>query len=164
MCAIRNHATRLAASAALAFAAMPPPAAAQGAALNGQEILALVGGKVIVYRNEKRAVGPAGNVTGYEPRRDGSYAIVSLTLRADRSVRVQCTHYARSGATSACPGISANDVGVWSVEGSALCIKWLNWGGSVPRCYRLLREGAGYRAQQIAGGPSSMDGELVTVK
>jgi hypothetical protein len=60
--------------------------------------------------------------------------------------------------------MSANDVGVWSVEPGALCIKWLNWGSSVPRCYRLLRETGGYRAQQISGSPSSMDGALASVK
>jgi len=150
--------------ATLIFAAIVRSAAAEGVALSQQEIVALVAGKSLNYRNDKRAVGPPGNPTRWEVRSDGSHAIVSLALREDHSVRVRCTQYARGGSTSPCAGMSANDVGIWSVESGALCIKWLNWGSSVPRCYRLLREASGYRAQQISGGPSSLDGALATVK
>ena len=160
----RDWAISFAVLAAPLLSASAPPASAEGVALSQQEIVALVAGKSLVYRNDKRAVGPRGNPTRWEARSDGSHAIVSLALREDHSVRVRCTQFARSGATSPCAGMSANDVGVWSVEAGALCIKWLNWGSSVPRCYRLLRETGGYRAQQISGGPSSMDGTLASVK
>jgi hypothetical protein len=139
-------------------------AAAEGAALAERAIEALMPGKILTYRNDKRFVGPESNPTRWIPRTDGSYSSVRYLFRADRSVLVQCTNFSRTGAQSACKGLAANDAGVWSVENGGLCLKWLHWGDSVPRCYQLLRESDGFRARQISGGPSSMDGAFITIR
>lgn len=136
----------------------------QAAALTTDEILALLPGKVLTYRSEKRPVGEPTRPTAWVPRTDGSHSIVQFFLRRDRSVTVRCTFVARDGASHACAGIAANDVGVWSVESDTLCLQWLTWNSSVKRCYRLRREAEGFRAEQVSGGASSMDGTLVSIK
>lgn len=162
MSPIRAYGSCLAALSALILAS---PASAQGASvLTASEVAALLTGKVLTYRSDKRPVGEPTKPTAWVPRIDGSQSIVHLNLRPDHSVHIRCTYVARDGSRSTCQGISANDVGVWSVEAGALCIKWLNWGASAPRCYQLLREGEGIRARQISGGASSMDGTLVMIK
>jgi hypothetical protein len=148
----------------LAAAVFASCVSAQSGALTAAEVAALLPGKVLTYRNEKRMVGEPRNPTAWVRRTDGSYAIVQFTLRPDHSVLIRCTTFARNGATRPCPGLAANDVGVWSVEADAACLQWLNWGRSEKRCYRLRREADGFRAEQIAGGPSSMDGTLVSIK
>ena len=135
-----------------------------GAALTSDEILALLPGKVLTYRSDKRPVGEPTRPTAWVPRSDGSHSIIQFFLRRDRSVTIRCTFVARDGASQACPGIAANDVGVWSVESGALCLQWLTWNSSVKRCYRLRREAERFRAEQVSGGASSMDGTLVSIK
>lgn len=147
--------------AALLFASS---ASAQGGVLTAAEIRALLPGKVLSYRNDKRMVGEPRKPTAWVPRTDGSYAIVQFNLRPDSSVLIRCTNFARSGSTRPCPGLAANDVGVWSVEADAICLQWLNWGTSEKRCYRLRRTADGFRAEQTSGGPSSMDGTVVSIK
>jgi hypothetical protein len=135
-----------------------------GAALTADEIKALLPGKVLTYRSDKRPVGEPTRPTAWVPRTDGSHSIVQFNLRPDQSVSIRCTFFARDGSSHACAGIAANDVGVWSVESDMLCLQWLTWNSSVKRCYRLRREGDRFRAEQISGGASSMDGTLVSIK
>jgi hypothetical protein len=137
--------------------------AQNGAVLTAGEITALLAGKVLSYRNDKRFVGEPRKPTAWVPRTDGSYATVQFNLRSDHSVLIRCTNYARNGAIRPCQGLAANDVGVWSVEAGAICLQWLNWGTSEKRCYRLRREGDVFRAEQVSGGPSSMDGAIVRI-
>jgi hypothetical protein len=137
---------------------------AQGTLLTSSEIEAMLPGKVLSYRHAKRMVGEPRKPTAWVPRSDGSYSVVEFNLRSDRSVHIRCTNFARNGTTSPCRGLAANDVGVWSVEREALCLRWLNWGTSEDRCYRFLRAANGFRAERISGWPSSMDGELVSIR
>lgn len=148
--------------AALLFAS--PVSAQSGAALTADEIKAMLPGKALSYRNDKRMVGEPRNPTAWVTRTDGSYANVEFNLRPDHSVLIRCTAFARNGSTRPCQGLAANDVGVWSVEADAVCLQWLNWGRSEKRCYRLRRDGDAFRAEQVSGGPSSMDGTTVRLK
>ncbi len=151
--------------AALSALVLASPAFGQRAnVLTASEIAALLPGKVLTYRNDKRMVGEPKNPAVWVPRSDGSHAIVQFNLRPDHSVQIRCTSFARDGSKRPCPGFAANDVGVWSVEADAVCLQWLNWGSSVKRCYRLRREGEGFRAEQVSGGASSMDDTLVYIK
>lgn len=134
------------------------------AALTADEIKALLPGKVLSYRHDKRFVGEPRNPSAWVTRTDGSYSIVQFNLRPDHSVQIRCTNFARNGSTSPCRGLAANDVGVWSVEAGGACLQWLTWGKSEKRCYRLRRAADAFRAEQVSGGPSSMDGTIVSIK
>ena len=159
----RHCGTALGAMATLAAIGFGAPASAQGAdTLTPGEMAVLLTGRVLTHLSDKYPVGQPP--IDWLPRRDGGHSIVEYVLRPDHSVRVRCTNFARDGATGPCRGVSANDVGVWSIEADAFCVRWLNWGASAPRCYRFRHEGDAFRAERIAGGPSSMDGVLVRVK
>jgi hypothetical protein len=136
--------------------------AQEGAQLTGAEIAALVTGKTIVYRSDKRLTG-TGPDARVVPRTDGGFAEVSMYMRTDGSFRMQCANVSRSGDRSPCPRLPGGDVGAWRIRGDAMCVMQLVREAH-EQCFAYHRHGDGYRFRQVSGPPGTGDGASFVVK
>jgi len=120
--------------------------------LTGAEIIELISGKRIIFRDVRTATRGTAENFEYIIRTDGVVNELTFSFREDRSYRRLCMFRTRDGSTGGCQGPHrATGTGVWRVNDNTLCIGEIVLRGH-EICYAIERAGAKYRCRYVSGG------------